>query len=141
MTYTYDLSSLPQAATAVLTSVSGKTLLFYGTMGVGKTTLIKEITKQLGYHGVVSSPTFSLVNEYNVNEELIYHFDFYRIKDEKEVLDIGVEEYLYNTHWNLIEWPEKISNLLPKIKNEIFLTQNNDGTRTLKIIAGEEVTS
>lgn len=141
MTYTYDLSSLPQAAKVVLTSISGKTLLFYGAMGVGKTTLIKEITKQLGYHGLVSSPTFSLVNEYETDEEPIYHFDFYRIENEKEALDIGIEEYFYDSKWNLIEWPEKISSILPNIKNEIFLTQNNNGTRTLKIIAGEEVTS
>jgi tRNA threonylcarbamoyladenosine biosynthesis protein TsaE len=137
MTYTYDLSSLPQAANAVLASVSGKTLLFYGNMGVGKTTLIKEIVKQLGYPHLVSSPTFSLVNEYETKKGPIYHFDFYRIGNEKEALDFGVEEYFYNNHWNLIEWPEKISGLLPTNKNEIFLSQNNDGTRTLKINAGD----
>jgi tRNA threonylcarbamoyladenosine biosynthesis protein TsaE len=139
MTYTYDLSSLPQAANAVLTGVTGKTLLFYGNMGVGKTTLIKEIVKQLGYTNLVSSPTFSLVNEYDTKEGVLYHFDFYRIEDEKEALDFGVEEYFYSNQWNLIEWPEKITGLLPTSKNEIFLSQNNDGTRTLKINAGDQI--
>lgn len=137
MTYTYDLSHLPEAANAVLTRVTGKTLLFYGNMGVGKTTLIKEIAKQLGYKDIVSSPTFSLVNEYDIQNDKLYHFDFYRIHDEKEALDIGVEEYFYSDYWNLIEWPEKISNILPNRKNEIIVTQNIDGTRTLKIIACE----
>ncbi len=137
MTYTYDISSLPQAANAVLAGVSGKTLLFYGNMGVGKTTLIKEIVKQLGYTDLVSSPTFSLVNEYDVKVGTVYHFDFYRIESESEALDFGVEEYFYSDHWKLIEWPEKIPNILPSHKNVIFLTQNNDGTRTLKIHAGE----
>lgn len=137
MTYTYDISSLPQAANAVITGVSGKTLLFYGNMGVGKTTLIKEIVNQLGYTGLVSSPTFSLVNEYDLKDGKVCHFDFYRIESENEAMDFGIEEYFYSDHWTLIEWPEKISNILPSHKNEIFLTQNNDGTRTLKIHASE----
>lgn len=137
MTYTYDLSHLPEAANAVLSGISGKTLLFYGDMGVGKTTLIKEIVKQLGYSDVVNSPTFSLVNEYEVKNDKLYHFDFYRVNDEKEALDIGIEDYFYSDHWNFIEWPEKISRILPNHKNDIIVTQNNDGTRTLKIIACE----
>lgn len=139
MTYTYDLSSLPQAASTVISGVSGKTILFYGKMGVGKTSLIKEISKQLGCTEMVTSPTFSLVNEYEVKDGLLYHFDFYRIKNENEAFDFGVEEYFYSNQWTLIEWPEKIPNLLPNAKSEIFLTQNNDGTRTLKIIADEEI--
>ncbi|WP_339610233.1 tRNA (adenosine(37)-N6)-threonylcarbamoyltransferase complex ATPase subunit type 1 TsaE [uncultured Planktosalinus sp.] len=137
MTYTYDLSHLPEAANAVLSGISGKKLLFYGDMGVGKTTLIKEIVKQLGYSDVVNSPTFSLVNEYEVKNDKLYHFDFYRVNDEKEALDIGIEEYFYSDYWNFIEWPEKISRILPNHKNDIIVTQNNDGTRTLKIIACE----
>lgn len=137
MTLTYDISGLPIAANAVLSSVSGKTLLFYGDMGVGKTALIKEIVKQLGFTENVSSPTFSLVNEYPIQDGVIYHFDFYRVEDENEALDIGVEEYFYSNNWNLIEWPEKIEKILPNSKNEIFLTKNTDGTRTVKIIAGK----
>ncbi len=137
MTYTYDISGLPSVANAVLSSISGKTLLFYGDMGVGKTTLIKEIAKQLGSANLVSSPTFSIVNEYPVQNGVIYHFDFYRLEDEKEALDLGAEEYFYSDNWNFIEWPEKIKNILPNQKNEIFITKNNDGTRTLTINAYE----
>lgn len=134
MTYTYNISELPQVASALLEAVSGKTLLFYGTMGVGKTTLIKEIVKQLGHTQVVTSPTFSLVNEYDIKEDKIYHFDLYRIETETEALDFGIEEYLYSNHWKFIEWPEKIISILPSQRNEIFLTQNSDGNRSLKLI-------
>lgn len=137
MTYTYDISGLPNAANAVLSSISGKTLLFYGDMGVGKTTLIKEIVRQLGFLDNISSPTFSLVNEYPLKDDTIYHFDLYRLNDEKEALDFGIEEYFYTNNWKLIEWPEKIRKILPDNKNEILLTINNDGSRTLKINAGE----
>jgi tRNA threonylcarbamoyladenosine biosynthesis protein TsaE len=137
MTLTYDISGLPNAADAVLSTISGKTLLFYGDMGVGKTTLIKEIARKLGFSDNVSSPTFSLVNEYPLQDGFIYHFDFYRLVDDKEALDFGVEEYFYSKNWNLIEWPEKIFNLLPDSKNEIYITNNTDGTRTLKIVTGE----
>lgn len=137
MTYTYDISGLPNAANAVLSSISGKTLLFYGDMGVGKTTLIKEIVRQLGFLDTISSPTFSLVNEYPLKDDTIYHFDFYRLNDEKEALDFGIEEYFHTNNWKLIEWPEKIKKILPDNKNEILLTINNDGSRTLKINAGE----
>lgn len=137
MEHTYDITGLPNAANAVLSSISGKTLLFYGDMGVGKTALIKEIAKQLGFLENVSSPTFSLVNEYPIEDGVIYHFDFYRLDNEKEALDFGVEEYFYSKNWKLIEWPEKIEKLLPDTKNEIFLTKNMDGTRTLKIKAGK----
>lgn len=137
MTYTYNLSNLPEAANALLSAIRGKTMLFYGEMGVGKTTLIKEIARQLGTDNLVSSPTFSLVNEYAVEGDTLYHFDFYRINDEKEALDMGVEEYLDSSHWVLIEWPEKINRLLPEESNKIQVTKNNDDSRTLKIIAGE----
>jgi tRNA threonylcarbamoyladenosine biosynthesis protein TsaE len=137
MTLTYNISGLPNAADTVLSAISGKTLLFYGDMGVGKTTLIKEIARKLGFSGNVTSPTFSLVNEYPLPDGMIYHFDFYRIADEKEALDFGVEEYFYSKNWNFVEWPDKIFNLLPDSKNEIYITNNTDGTRTLTIIAGE----
>lgn len=137
MTYTYDISGLPNAANAVLSSISGKTLLFYGDMGVGKTTLIKEIVRQLGFLDNISSPTFSIVNEYPLKDDTIYHFDLYRLNDEKEALDFGIEEYFYTNNWKLIEWPEKIKKILPDNKNEILLTINTDGSRTLKINACE----
>ena len=132
MNETYTLQKLPQIAKELIETVSNKTLLFYGDMGVGKTTLIKEFIKQLNCDDVVSSPTFSLVNEYHSrNGEKIYHFDFYRIEDEYEALDIGIEDYFYDNNWCLIEWPEKVKNLLPLNAVEIHLTINDDETRTI----------
>ena len=130
----YTLKQLPQIAQQIIEDSSEKTLLFYGSMGVGKTTLIKEIVKQLGVDDVVSSPTFSLVNEYQSrNGETIYHFDFYRIHNEEEALDIGIEDYFYNNDWCFIEWPEKVKNLLPLNAVEIHLSLNNDETRNILI--------
>ncbi|MDX5583394.1 MAG: tRNA (adenosine(37)-N6)-threonylcarbamoyltransferase complex ATPase subunit type 1 TsaE [Aureibaculum sp.] len=130
----YTLKQLPQIAQQIIDVSSKKTLLFYGSMGVGKTTLIKEIVKQLGVDDVVSSPTFSLVNEYQSrNGETIYHFDFYRIHSEEEALDIGIEDYFYNNDWCFIEWPEKVKNLLPLNAVEIHLSLNNDETRNILI--------
>jgi len=90
-----------------------KKFVFYGEMGVGKTTLIKALSLQLGVTDIVSSPTFSIVNEYKADEDTkIYHFDFYRIESEGEVFDIGYEEYFFSNAYCFIEWPEKIPNLI-----------------------------
>ena len=87
---------------------------FYGKMGAGKTTLIKEICKTLEVEDVVNSPTFAIVNEYNSTKEKIFHFDFYRLKNIQEAFDIGYEDYFYSGNYCLIEWPEKITELLPQ---------------------------
>ncbi|MEI9920717.1 MAG: tRNA (adenosine(37)-N6)-threonylcarbamoyltransferase complex ATPase subunit type 1 TsaE [Bacteroidota bacterium] len=97
-----------------------KVWLFHGEMGAGKTTLIKAICKTLGVESGMASPTFSIVNEYAGNEK-IYHFDFYRLKNEEEAYDIGVEEYLDSGNLCLIEWPERIPGLLPSSYFEIKL--------------------
>ena len=90
-----------------------KKFAFYGEMGVGKTALIKSLSLQLGVSDVVSSPTFSIVNEYKADEHTkIYHFDFYRIEDEREAYDMGYEEYFFSDAYCFIEWPEKIPNLI-----------------------------
>ena len=90
-----------------------KKFAFYAEMGVGKTTLIKELSLQLGVADMVSSPTFSIVNEYtSSNNGKIYHFDFYRLKNEQEAYDMGYEEYFYGDHYCFVEWPEKIPNLI-----------------------------
>ncbi|HCE55871.1 MAG: tRNA (adenosine(37)-N6)-threonylcarbamoyltransferase complex ATPase subunit type 1 TsaE [Lutibacter sp.] len=131
----YALEELPAIAKEVIKSAKNKVLLFYGEMGVGKTTLIKEIVKQLESSDTVSSPTFSLVNEYHtVNGEKVYHFDFYRINNEYEALDIGVEEYFYSDCWCLIEWPEKVKNLVPLNSVMIKITANKDQLRTIELI-------
>jgi len=134
MNKNYDLNQVPDIAKEIISSAKNKLFLFYGKMGSGKTTLIKEIVKQLGVDEVASSPTFSLVNEYHSDKgEIIYHFDFYRIENEEEAFDIGVEEYLYSDHWCFIEWPEKVENLLPLESVAIHLTINQDNTRTIQI--------
>ncbi len=134
MNKTYNLNQVPNIAKEIISSAKHKILLFYGDMGSGKTTLIKEIVKHLKVDDLVSSPTFSLVNEYHTNEgEKIYHFDFYRIEDEEEAYDIGIEEYFYNNYWCLIEWPEKVENLLPLESVAIHITINNNNTRTIEI--------
>jgi len=134
MTKNYTLEELPAIAKEVIKSAKNKVLLFYGEMGVGKTTLIKEIVKQLESSDTVSSPTFSLVNEYHtVNGDKIYHFDFYRINNEYEALDIGVEEYFYSDCWCLIEWPNKVENLLPLNSVTITITASSDQLRTIEL--------
>jgi tRNA threonylcarbamoyladenosine biosynthesis protein TsaE len=90
-----------------------KIFLFYGDMGAGKTTLIKSLCASLGVHEPVTSPTFSIVNEYDGEKSKIYHFDFYRLKNQTEALDLGYEEYFYSGNYCFIEWPEKIAGLLP----------------------------
>ena len=134
MERTYSFSELPEIASMILEQSNSKILLFYGSMGVGKTTLIKELSKQLGVEEGFSSPTFSLVNEYETKEgDLVYHFDFYRLNNEDEALDIGFEEYLSTNFWILIEWPENVVGLLPQKVVKLKLTKNQDNTRTITI--------
>jgi len=110
-----------------------KTFLFYGDMGAGKTTLIKSLCKQLGSNDNITSPTFSIVNQYNGEGATIYHFDFYRLKNEHEALDIGFEEYLYSGNYCFIEWPEKIPNLLPDNFISISIQVMDNNTRQINI--------
>lgn len=134
MVKNYSLQELPEIAKEIIQNCKHKILLFYGEMGVGKTTLIKEIVKQLGVLDNVSSPTFSLVNEYHTsNSDKVYHFDFYRIDDEVEALDMGVEEYFYSNNWCLVEWPNKVENLLPLKSVSITITSDSNQVRTITI--------
>ena len=134
MNKTYDLNEISVIAKDVITKANHKIILFYGEMGSGKTTLIKEIVKQLGVEDTVNSPTFSLVNEYHsLKGGVIYHFDFYRIENEEEAFDIGLEEYLYRNHWCFIEWPDKVENLLPLESVAVHLSINHNNTRTIQI--------
>ena len=130
----YALKDITIIAKEVIAIAEHKTLLFRGEMGVGKTTLIKEICNVLGIQDRVSSPTFSLVNEYHTSSnEVVYHFDFYRIINEEEALDMGIEEYLYQNNWCLIEWPENIENLLPLDAVQIYLSVLEDGQRNIQL--------
>jgi tRNA threonylcarbamoyladenosine biosynthesis protein TsaE len=128
----YSQEDLPIAADALLNFLNDSTVIsFFGPMGAGKTTFIKTICKKMGVEDNVTSPTYSLVNEYRNNKgETIYHFDFYRIKDEKEALDMGFEDYLYSGNPCLIEWPEKVSTLLPKEMVKVTIIEEQ-GTRII----------
>ena len=106
---------------------------FYGKMGAGKTTFIKALCQELGVEDEVNSPTFAIINEYRsaTTAELIYHFDFYRIKKLEEVYDLGYEDYFYSGALCFIEWPELIEELLPLDAKKVTITENSDGSRTI----------
>jgi tRNA threonylcarbamoyladenosine biosynthesis protein TsaE len=124
-----DIAQLPGIASQIIgLAGEGKVWIFEGELGAGKTTLIKELCEQLEVVDNVSSPTFSIVNEYETTEgETIYHFDFYRIKSEAEAADIGVDEYFYSGNYCFIEWPSKIPSLLPEeyLKITLILVSEN----------------
>ena len=128
-------SELELAATSLLELINDNNIIcFHGEMGVGKTTFIKEICKKLGVEDTVSSPTFSIINEYlTENNESVYHFDFYRIEKEEEAFDIGYEEYFYQGNLCLIEWPEKISSIIPENIIKVQITRS-DEQRIIEII-------
>lgn len=111
-----SLDELKEVAKEVIESLNGRNIVaFCGTMGAGKTTLISSIMEYLGSEDTVTSPTFALVNQYRTaTEEVVYHFDFYRINRIEEVFDMGYEEYFYSNDLCLIEWPELIEELLPE---------------------------
>jgi len=123
----HSLDDLPQLVQEILGDcIDSKIFVFYGNLGAGKTTLIKTLCQQLGYNGDVTSPTFSLVNHYKTLEIDIYHMDLYRLKDEEEALEIGIEEYLYSDAYCFIEWPQVVIPLLdePYYKVQIEVLEN-----------------
>ncbi len=130
-----ELADLDAVASALLSIGHNIPVwLFHGHMGAGKTTLIKELCKQLGIKSVVQSPTFALVNEYaSEAQRIIYHFDFYRIKYETEALDMGIEEYFDSGNQCFVEWPEKIQSLWPLHYLNLNLMLEEDGQRTLLV--------
>lgn len=129
----YGINEVEQIAKLILDKSKTKIFLFYGNMGVGKTTLIKKIIKTLGSDDDVSSPTFSIVNEYKFNDEKIYHFDLYRINDIEEAFNFGIEDYLYSDNWIFIEWPEKIEAILDENYDKITLELDDDNNRILSL--------
>jgi tRNA threonylcarbamoyladenosine biosynthesis protein TsaE len=134
MEFIFSLDEIEDVARSVVAQNPEKVILFYGEMGVGKTTFIKELAKELGVTEATSSPTFSLVNEYqSIYNQVVYHFDFYRLKKETEALDIGVEEYLYSGSWCFIEWAEQIPNLIPESYSVISIKELPDGRRALEL--------
>ncbi|MBT8273069.1 MAG: tRNA (adenosine(37)-N6)-threonylcarbamoyltransferase complex ATPase subunit type 1 TsaE [Bacteroidia bacterium] len=129
----FDLEEIDAVAKKVLDTADSKVILFYGEMGVGKTTLIKALVKALGGTVEATSPTFSLINEYEVENDLVYHLDLYRLEDAYEALDIGIEDYLYSGRWVFVEWPAKIDVLLPKEAVKLHLNLDKSGSRALDL--------
>lgn len=123
-----NTSELRSAAQAFLKICSGKNIFaFTGSMGAGKTTFIKAICEELGIEDTISSPTFSIVNEYRTSKgETVFHFDFYRIKSESEAYDMGYEDYLYSKAYSFIEWPEKIEGLIPPEAVKVSIQTEKD---------------
>jgi len=127
-----SLDELNHAAEQLLAfGGSEKIFLFYGDMGAGKTALIKSLCESLGVKEPATSPTFSIVNEYQGASSKIYHFDFYRLKNQSEALDLGYEEYFYSDNYCFIEWPEKIPDLLPDHYISVDVQVVSDNQRLL----------
>ena len=133
--YTNKAQELDEIAKAIVKVFKNeKKIVFFGEMGVGKTTLIKSICKVLNVQDVVTSPTFSVVNEYqNKDGNSLYHFDFYRIKNQEELFDLGLEEYIYSDNYCFIEWPEKAEGLLSDNFIQVQMTKNKE-CRIIKVI-------
>lgn len=131
-----SIDDLQKAAKEFISNIgSNKVFAFYGKMGAGKTTLIKAICEELGVTDTVASPTFAIVNEYRTkdNNEPIYHFDFYRIKQLSEVYDMGYEDYLYSGSLCFIEWPELIEELLPEGTMKVNIETTEEGERIISL--------
>lgn len=131
----HSIEDITPAAQEFIAAMGDNTVFaFYGKMGAGKTTFIKAVCQALGVTDVINSPTFAIVNEYLDGQgSPIYHFDFYRIKRQQEVLDIGYEDYVYSGCVCFMEWPELIEDLLPADAVRVTITQQEDGTRVIEM--------
>ena len=135
MTITFQEEEIQQAAAQFVSAMGTSTVFaFYGKMGAGKTTFIKAICEEMGVEDVITSPTFAIVNEYRsaTSGELIYHFDFYRIKKQEEVYDMGYEDYIESGAVCFMEWPELIEELLPEDVVKVSIKQQEDGSRIVE---------
>ncbi len=134
-----SLDEIKEAARSFIEAMGNCAVFaFYGKMGVGKTTFIKALCKELGVTDVITSPSFAIVNEYR-SERLgkpVYHFDFYRIKKLEEVYDMGYEDYFYSDALCLVEWPELVEDLLPEGTAKVTITEMDKGTRRLVLENG-----
>lgn len=129
-----SLDKIADAAREFVEQIGDKRVFaFYGGMGAGKTTFIKAVCEQLGVKDAVTSPTFAIVNEYASDYGPVYHFDFYRIKNLGEVMDLGFEDYAYSGNFCLMEWPELIEDLLPDNTVNVHIAETSNGMRTVTI--------
>ncbi len=135
MVVEFTLDTIETAAETLLSNTtSRKVIAFHGEMGAGKTTLIHAICEKLGVKDAVGSPTFSIINEYKSGKgETIYHMDLYRLKDEQEAINAGVEDCLYSGNLSLVEWPEKAPGIFPPDSIHCYLKSNGDNARKLQI--------
>ena len=132
----HSLADLPQVASEFIQTLGNRRVVaFQGKMGAGKTTFIKAVCEELGVEDVITSPTFAIVNEYrsDASGELIYHFDFYRVKKIEEVYDMGFEDYFYSGALCFIEWPELCEEVLPEDTVKVTIEESSDGTRVVTI--------
>lgn len=132
----YTVLDLSKVAQELIETAASKFICFNGEMGAGKTSLIKALIKELGVDDLGQSPSFGIVNTYesSTGKPLVYHFDFYRLEEEEEAYDIGVEDYFNFEGWIFIEWSERIINLLPKHFTEVQLTITSPESRALTLI-------
>jgi tRNA threonylcarbamoyladenosine biosynthesis protein TsaE len=130
-----NTDELKEAAKAFLSKIDNyKVVAFYGSMGAGKTSFIKAVCEELKVNSVVTSPTFTIVNEYsNKKGSLVYHFDFYRINKIEEIFDFGYEEYFYSGNYCFIEWPEIAEAILPENTLKVKIAEQKDGTRIISV--------
>lgn len=129
----YTINDLDKVVETLLNNSDNKIILFHGAMGVGKTTLIKALVKAIGSTDEVQSPTYSLVNEYQLPDTSIFHFDLYRVNTIDELYNFGFEEYLFEDHWVFIEWPELAMEFMPENITNVFLDLTPDESRTITI--------
>lgn len=130
---TYHLNEINATALKVLNLLESKVILFNGEMGAGKTTFINALLKAMKSDDVATSPTFSIVNEYLLLNDKVFHFDFYRIESIEEAYNFGIEDYLYSNNWLFIEWPDRIEELLPEDTQTITISKLDKEKRSLKL--------
>ncbi|MDO6596760.1 tRNA (adenosine(37)-N6)-threonylcarbamoyltransferase complex ATPase subunit type 1 TsaE [Oceanihabitans sp. 2_MG-2023] len=133
MELNYTINDLDKVVKTLLKNSDSKIILFHGSMGVGKTTLIKALVKAIGSTDEVQSPTYSLVNEYRYNNASIFHFDLYRVNTIDELYNFGFEEYVQQNQWVLIEWPELAVEFMPENTTNVFLELNENESRKIII--------
>ncbi|WP_179334820.1 tRNA (adenosine(37)-N6)-threonylcarbamoyltransferase complex ATPase subunit type 1 TsaE [Winogradskyella costae] len=137
--FTYHLNDIDTIASAVLEHLHSKIIIFNGEMGAGKTTFINSLLLAMGSNDGATSPTFSIVNEYNLLDDKIYHFDFYRIESIEEAYNFGIEDYLSTNHWLFMEWAERIEELIPKNTQTITITDLQDNKRSLELTLNTKI--